>query len=39
MKILLSNDDSVHAWGLEVLQAHLKKIADVVVVAPLEEKS
>lgn len=39
MRILLCNDDSVHAWGLRVLNNHLKKIADVTVVAPLDEKS
>ncbi len=39
MNILLSNDDSVHAWGLEVLYKELKKIANVWVVAPLDEKS
>ncbi len=39
MRILLSNDDSVHARGLQVLHDELSKIADVTVVAPLEEKS
>lgn len=39
MRILLSNDDGVHAEGLRVLYQSLKKIADVTVVAPLEEKS
>ncbi len=39
MRILLCNDDSVHARGIRVLYEHLKKIADVTVVAPLEEKS
>ncbi len=39
MRILLSNDDSVHARGLRVLHKELSKIADVTVVAPLEEKS
>lgn len=39
MRILLCNDDGVHARGLEVLYAYLKKIADVTVVAPTEEKS
>lgn len=39
LKILISNDDSVHAWGLRVLQSHLKKLGKVWVVAPLEEKS
>ena len=39
MKILLSNDDSVNARGIKVLYDVLKKIADVTVVAPLEEKS
>jgi 5'-nucleotidase len=39
MRILLSNDDSVHAEGIKVLAGALRKFADVVVVAPLEEKS
>lgn len=39
MRILISNDDSVHAVGLKILQKELKKLGDVWVVAPLEEKS
>lgn len=39
MRILLSNDDGVHAPGLKILQKELKKLGDVWVVAPLEEKS
>lgn len=39
MRILVSNDDGVHAWGLQVLYKHLKKLGKVWVVAPLEEKS
>src|SRR3954447_20652130 len=39
MRILLSNDDGVHATGLRVLQKELKKLGEVWVVAPLEEKS
>jgi len=39
MRILLSNDDSVHARGIHVLYESLRKIAEVTVVAPLEEKS
>lgn len=39
MKILISNDDGVYAWGLQVLYKHLKKLGQVWVVAPLEEKS
>ncbi|MGE4233264.1 MAG: 5'/3'-nucleotidase SurE [Bacteriovoracia bacterium] len=39
MRILLSNDDGVFAHGLAALYERLKKIADVTVVAPLEEKS
>ncbi len=34
MRILLSNDDGVHAKGIEVLYQALSKIADVIVVAP-----
>jgi 5'-nucleotidase len=39
MKILLSNDDGVHAPGLKILYEELKKLGTVKVVAPLEEKS
>jgi len=39
MRILLSNDDGVHAPGLRVMYDELKKLGDVWVVAPLEEKS
>ncbi|MGK5084073.1 5'/3'-nucleotidase SurE [Bdellovibrionota bacterium FG-1] len=39
MRILISNDDGVHAIGLKILQKELKKLGDVWVVAPLEEKS
>lgn len=39
MRILISNDDGVYAWGLQVLYRHLKKLGQVWVVAPLEEKS
>jgi 5'-nucleotidase len=39
MRILLSNDDGVHAPGLKALYDELKKLGKVVVVAPLEEKS
>jgi 5'-nucleotidase len=39
MRILLSNDDGVHAPGLKILQKELKKFGDVWVVAPLEEMS
>lgn len=34
MKILLSNDDGVHALGIKVLHDELAKIAEVTVVAP-----
>lgn len=34
MKILLSNDDGVHALGIKVLHQELSKFADVTVVAP-----
>ena len=39
MRILLSNDDGVHAEGLKILQRELGKFGQVWVVAPLEEKS
>lgn len=39
MRILLCNDDGIHARGIQVLYDSLSKIADVTVAAPLEEKS
>jgi len=39
MKILISNDDGVHAPGLAALANALEKIADVIVVAPDRNRS
>lgn len=39
MRILLSNDDGVHAVGLKAIHKELKRLGEVWVVAPLEEKS
>ena len=39
MRILISNDDGVHAPGLRILERELRKLGEVWVVAPLEEKS
>jgi 5'-nucleotidase len=39
VKILVSNDDGINAPGLYVLANALKEIADVTVVAPLNEQS
>ena len=39
MKILISNDDGVHAPGLAYLAAALEKIADITVVAPDRNRS
>ena len=39
MRILLSNDDGIHAQGIQVLYDTLSTIATVTVVAPMEEKS
>lgn len=39
MKILVSNDDGVHAPGLTYLADALSKIADVIVVAPDRNRS
>jgi 5'-nucleotidase len=39
MRILISNDDGVHAPGIKVLEQELSKLGQVWVVAPLEEKS
>ena len=39
MRILLSNDDGIHARGLSELKKELEKTGDVWVVAPLQERS
>lgn len=39
MRILLSNDDGIHAAGIQALYHELKKLGQVYVVAPLQEKS
>ncbi len=39
MKILLSNDDGYFAEGLSVLTEVLEKVADIVVVAPDQDRS
>ena len=39
MRILLSNDDGIHAPGLASLVKALEGVGEVFVVAPLEEKS
>ena len=39
LRILVSNDDGVHALGIRILYRELRKIAEVKVVAPLDEKS
>lgn len=39
MRILVSNDDGVNAPGINILAKHLSTIADVTIVAPLEERS
>jgi 5'-nucleotidase len=39
MKILISNDDGVHAPGLMYLANALEKIADIIVVAPDRNRS
>lgn len=39
MRILISNDDGYFAPGLNVLAAHLAKIADITVVAPERNRS
>jgi len=39
MRILICNDDGIHAPGLHALVTEIKKIADVVVVAPAREMS
>ncbi len=39
MNILLTNDDGVHAPGLRILRETLSEIANVIVVAPMQERS
>jgi 5'-nucleotidase len=39
MKILLTNDDGIHAKGLEVLYHALADLGDIVIVAPENEMS
>src|SRR5262245_55084670 len=39
MRILLTNDDGVYAPGLRALYPELKKLGDVVVIAPATEQS
>jgi len=39
MKILVSNDDGYFSPGLKILVTHLKKIAEVIVVAPSRNRS
>ncbi len=39
MHILVSNDDGVHAPGIKSLSQYLKANGEVIVVAPLEERS
>lgn len=39
MKILVSNDDGIESQGIYALVTELKKIGDVIVVAPLHEQS
>ena len=39
MNILVSNDDGYQSDGIKLLEQHLSKIAQVVVVAPIDNKS
>ncbi|HVJ69739.1 MAG TPA: 5'/3'-nucleotidase SurE, partial [Caulifigura sp.] len=39
LKILLANDDGIHAPGLRALQKELRTLGEVQVVAPLVEQS
>src|SRR5258708_34320579 len=39
MRILLTNDDGVHAPGLRALRKELQKLGEVTVVAPVGEQS
>ena len=37
--ILISNDDGIHAPGINALAEEIKKIGDVVIVAPDKQQS
>jgi 5'-nucleotidase len=39
MNVLVTNDDGIHAKGIEALVAALKEVANVVIMAPLGEQS
>ncbi len=39
MRILISNDDGYHSKGIRHLKQALNEIAEVIVVAPNENKS
>ncbi len=39
MNILLTNDDGIHSDGLHLLAEALKKIADVIIIAPETQRS
>lgn len=39
MRILISNDDGVHAKGIKVLAQELSKIAEIVIIAPDRNRS
>src|SRR5712692_9568880 len=39
VRILLTNDDGIHAPGLRALRKELQKLGEVVVVAPAGEQS
>ena len=39
MRILLTNDDGIHAAGIQALRHSLEKIAEVILVAPSYERS
>ncbi|MEZ8825621.1 5'/3'-nucleotidase SurE [Vibrio amylolyticus] len=39
LKILLSNDDGVHAHGIHALASALKEIAEIIIVAPDRNRS
>lgn len=39
MRILLSNDDGYHAEGIQILAEHLRKFAEVIIVAPDRNRS
>ena len=39
MKILITNDDGIHSYGIQALSAAMKQLAEIAVVAPDRDRS